>query len=138
LYPRRSKELFAYRYLLKKGGAPKQVWRVTDFVRDCELDGMTVSFIADAFCVTDLNKNGEAEIWMAYILNCAGDPGPMTMKIIMYEGGKKYAVRGNTRSLVTENEYAGGEYTLDAAFASGPAVFSAFAKELWEKYKNQS
>jgi hypothetical protein len=55
----------------------------------------------------------------------------------MYEGSRKYAVRGETRSRVYENEYAGGDYTLDAAFASGPPEFASFARELWEQYKNQ-
>ena len=135
---KRSKELSANRYLLEKDGTVKHVWRVADFVRDCDLEALTVSFIKDAFRITDLNNNGEAEVWMSYVLRCAGDPGPMTMKTIMYEGAQKYAVRGETRSRVSENEYAGGEYTLDAAFASGPAEFAAFAKELWAEYNNQN
>jgi hypothetical protein len=134
---KRSKELFAYRHLLEKDGSVKQVWRVTDHVRDCDLDALTVSFIRDAFRITDLNNNGEAEIWMSYVLGCAGDPGPMTMKIIMYEGGKKYAVRGKTRSRVSGTEYAGGEYTLDAAFVSGPTEFAPFARKLWTEHKKQ-
>lgn len=133
----RTEELFAYRYLLEKDGTVRQVWRVTDYVRDCDLE-LAAFFIKDAFRITDLNKNGEAEIWMGYVLSCAGDPGPMTMKIIMYEGGQKYAVRGETRSRVSANKYAGGKYRLDAAFASGPPEFSAFAKRLWEEHKNQN
>ena len=141
-YPPRSKELFAYRFLIKKGGKFEQVWQMTDSVRDCDLDGMTVSFIPEAFRLTDLNNNNKAEIWMTYVLQCAGDPSPITMKIIMYEDGKKYAVQGETRALVAHFEngekiYAGGEYVLDKAFNSGPKEFAAFAKELWEKYKNR-
>ena len=124
-----SKELFAYRFFLHDNY--KQVWQVRDFVRDCEVD-MTVSFVLDAFRITDLNGDSNAEIWMTYMLNCAGDISPNTMKIIMYEGEKKYAVRGKAK-----NDFMGGEYTMDAAFASGPSEFSDFAKEMWEKYKNQ-
>ena len=134
----KDKELFAYRFLLHNNGSVEQVWQVADYVYDCELDGMNADFDRDAFRITDLDKNGVAEIWMTYALGCRGDPGPMTMKIVMYEGGKKYAVRGETRSRVTETEYAGGGYTPDAAFASGPAEFAAFAKQLWEHYKNKN
>ena len=134
----RSKDLFARRFLLKNGGAVEQVWRVTDYMRDCDLDGFDARFITDAFRITDLDNNGLAEIWVPYILQCAGDPGPMTMKIIMYEGDKKYAVRGETRSSVGDNTYAGGEYTLDPAFTGSPAEFRHFATQLWEKYKNMN
>jgi len=124
-----SKELFAYRFFLKDHD--KQVWQVRDFVRDCEVD-ITVSFVLDAFRITDLNGDGNAEIWMIYMLNCAGDITPHTLKIIMFEGEKKYAMRGKA-----QNDFMGGEHTMDAAFASGPSEFSDFAKEMWEKYKKQ-
>ncbi len=110
---------------------------MTDFVRSCYLDGLTASFIEDAFRVTDLDKNGLAEVWVAYVLDCAGAPGPMTMKIIMYEQGRKYAMRGQSRSLVNENDYRGGKYQFDEAFVSGPPQFRAFAEELWAEYKTQ-
>ena len=144
LFPPRSKELYAYLFDYNMfEGAFRQVWRMTDFVRDCEWNTMNVSFIEDAFRITDLNKNGDVEIWMAYVLECSGEPSPKTMKIIMYEGNRKYAVRGETRALVADfgdpqkNVYAGGEYVLDPAFNGAPAAFVAFAKEMWEKYKNQ-
>lgn len=130
-----SKELFAHRFLLKKSGAAEQIWRVADYVRDCHLDALYAEFIMDAFRITDLNNNGQAEVWLPYILQCAGDPSPMTMKIIMYEGDKKYAVRGKTRSRVDENTYAGGDYAMDPALLGGPAEFSTFATQLWERYK---
>ena len=126
-----SKELFAYRFFLKDNN--KEVWRVRDFVRDCEVD-ITVSFVLNAFRITDLNGDGNAEIWMTYMLNCAGDVSPNTMKIIMYEGEKKYAVRG-----IVQNEFMGGELEteMNKLFASVPSEFRDFAKELWVKYKNQ-
>ena len=130
-----TKELFAYRFIPKEDNDAQQVWRVMDSVRDCDLDGMTAEFITDAFRMTDVNNNGLAEIWLPYILQCAGDPGPMPMKIIMYEGEKKYAVRGETRSWVGGDEYAGGECTLDQAFTDGPAELRKFAVQLWEEYK---
>ena len=143
-YTLRSKELFARRYVCQANEETvKSVWQVTDFVRDCSLEDMSVSFKEDAFRVTDLNGDGLSEVWMTYTLTCRSDPSPKTMKIIMYEGDRKYAVRGETRSLVAffdddaKNEYAGGDYVMDAAFANAPPAFTSFAKELWEQYKNE-
>ena len=132
-----DQELFAHRLLLKKDGSTEQVWRVTDYIYDCDLGGLDVAFNLAAFRLTDLNNNGVAEIWLTYVLGCRSEPGALTMKIIMYEGGQKYAVRGETRSHVTQTQLAGGSYKLDEAFAAGPAEFTAFAKQLWEKYKNK-
>ncbi len=134
---KRSKELSAYRYRLDKDGTIKEVWRVRDYVRDCDLDAMTASFITDAFHITDLDNSGTVEVWMPYVLQCAGDPGPMTMKIIMYQGTLKHAVRGETRSRVEANEFAGGDYTLDEEFAVRPAQFVDFARELWAKHRDR-
>lgn len=64
---------------------------------------------------------------------CHGDVSPVTMKIIMYEGNKKYAVRGDTRVSVSEGHTMGGEYTFDDAFKNGPAAFREYAKKLWAK-----
>jgi len=143
-YTLRSKELFARRYVCQANEETvKSIWQVTDFVRDCPLEDMSVSFKEDAFRVTDLNSDGLSEVWMTYTLTCRSDPMPKTMKIIMYEGGRKYAVRGETRSLVAffgddaKNEYAGGDYVMDAAFENAPPPFTSFAKELWEQYKNE-
>jgi len=144
MFPPRSKELYAYCFSFDPRELVfKQEWLVTDFVRDCNLNTMSVAFILDAFRITDLNADGKAEIWMTYILECSGDPSPKTMKIIMYEGNLKYAVRGKTRALVGDfgnpqkNVYDGGEYELDPVLKTAPVEYVKFAKELWEQYKNQ-
>jgi hypothetical protein len=139
LFPPRSKELFAYRFLMRPGGNTyEQAWRITDFVRECDLYEMYAAFVEDAFRITDLNNDGVAEIWVVYMLTCRGDITPRTMKIIMYEGGKKYAVRGEALSMnqysEDEFEYIGGGYTLDDAFNAAPE-YKDFAVDLWETFK---
>ena len=131
----RTKELFAQRFALQKEGGVTNAWKISDAVQDCELDEFEAAFITEAFHVTDLNNNGESEVWVPYILNCAGSPGPKPVKIIMYEGEKKYVVRAETRFQVTEGVFEGGDYSLDKSFTDGPAEFKAFAVELWEKHK---
>jgi hypothetical protein len=83
--------------------------------------------------ITDLNHDGKAEMWMMYKTVCHGDVSPSTMKIIMYEGSQKFAVRGTNRVKLSANKFLGGEYSFDDAFKTGPEPFREFAKQLWQK-----
>lgn len=124
----RNALLYAYHYLKNK-----QTWRVQDGVTDCPVD-LKAKFIKDAFAVTDLDNNGIAEIWLMYNVTCRGDVGPSEMKIIMYEGDKKHAMRGETKVSLSEKEvYGNGKYAFDDAFKKAPAVFRAYAQKLWAK-----
>lgn len=126
-------ELFAYHYV-RNGDSVKLLWRVYDYSKDCEFD-LSAEFIDEAFSVTDLDKNGIAEVWVMYEIQCTSDVSPPPAKIIMYEGNKKYAVRGSRRIRVSGQDYGGGEYTLDDNMKSGNPVFRKYAINLWEKYK---
>lgn len=123
--------LYAYHYQVK-GDNVKLTWKVSDFINECDLD-LNVSFIKNTFSVTDLDKDGKAEVWIMYEIQCTGDVSPGIMKIIMYEDGKKCAVRGTRKTRVSEKEYAGGEYFFDEAFKNGPEVFRKYASQLWKK-----
>jgi len=126
----RNAELFACHYLGKD--SLRLTWRVYDFIRDCPVD-LTASFVKNTFAVTDLDRNGQAEVWLMYRTVCHGDVSPSEMKIIMYENGKKYAVRGTSRIKVSEKDYEGGAYNFDPAFKAAPDVFKRYAKALWQK-----
>lgn len=77
-------ELFAFHFIVSKNEA-KQTWKVYDFINDCPVD-IEATFIKNTFQVTDLNKDGIAEIWLMYKTVCHGDVSPSNMKIIMYQG----------------------------------------------------
>jgi hypothetical protein len=124
-------ELFAYHFIVKDENAV-QVWRIYDFISDCPVD-IETKFIKNSFQVTDLNRDGVSEIWMMYKTVCHGDVSPCDMKIIMYQGQQKYAIRGQNKVQISENEFYGGEYKFDKAFADGPKEFLEFAKKLWDK-----
>lgn len=128
-------ELCAYHFIVS-GNEAKQVWRVYDYISDCPVD-IVASFVKNTFQVTDLNNNGFAEIWLMYKTTCHGDVSPCDMKIIMYEGNQKYAMRGESRVQVGildngEKQFLGGEYKLDENFKKGPKVFKEFAQKLWK------
>lgn len=127
-----EKSLYAYHYVLT-GGSYKQTWKVYDFVDECQTD-IIAHFVDKTFAVTDLNKDGKAEVWLMYKVSCQGGVDVVPMKIIMYHDNKKYAARGDTKIILPEGEY-GGEYTFDDAFKNGPAVFRQYAAKLWEHNK---
>ncbi|MBQ7618410.1 MAG: hypothetical protein IJS50_06000, partial [Desulfovibrio sp.] len=100
---------------------------------NCETS-LSLEFAKSSPIVTDLDHNGLAEVWLTYYLACRGDVSPEGMKIIMYENGQKYALRGET-FLHVDGQDLGGKYQLDSAFKKAPEVFRRFADQLWQKQK---
>ncbi|MEI9911297.1 MAG: hypothetical protein WDO71_17525 [Bacteroidota bacterium] len=49
----------------------------------------------------------------------------------MYEGDKKYALRGTSKVKVSATEYEGGEFTFDENFKNAVLVFRQYAEKLW-------
>ena len=129
----RDAALYAYHYLVS-GSSIKQTWKVYDYVEDCDLD-IDLYFVDKTFAVTDLNKDGKAEVWIMYKNSCRGDVSPAPMKIIMYQDNKKFAVRGTTKVQVSANEYEGGEFTFDDAFKKAPAELRQYAEKLWKHHE---
>lgn len=128
----RTAKLFAYHFI-EKGNNLEQQWKVYDFEKECPLD-ILASFSKESVQLTDLNKNGIPEIWMIYKTYCKGDVSPSTMKLIMYEGKQKYAMRGTSKVRVTEKEFVGGEYKFDKAFEASTSAIKKFAQQLWKKF----
>lgn len=86
-----SAELFARQYNLKDPAKPVVTWDMYDAELRCIFD-ITCAFINIA--TTDLDSNGIKETFIAYKTSCRSDVSPATMKLIMHEGKKKYALRG--------------------------------------------
>ncbi len=131
----RNAEIFAYHYIVSENKI-QQNWKIYDFVKDCEVD-VQANFIKNTLRVTDLNNDGIGEVWIMYKTTCTGDVSPAEMKIIMYQGKQKYAMRGENRVRVSEKEFVGGNYTFDKAFNESPKMFKEFAKNMWNNNINQ-
>jgi hypothetical protein len=125
--------LYAYHFIVS-GDSLRQTWKVYDYVKECPVD-MFLYFVEKSFIVTDLDKDGRAEVWIMYKSSCQGDVSPIPMKIVMYEDDKKFALRGTTRVQVSEKEYSGGSFTFDEAFTKGPATFRQYADKLWKQHR---
>lgn len=132
----RDAALYAYHYLLN-GDSTRLLWRVYDYNNGCGLD-LLLYFVEKAFAVTDLDRNGTPEVWLMYKNSCQGDVSPVPAKIILYEGNRKYALRGETRVKISATTTAGGQYVLDANFKNGNPLFRQYADRLWKQYKNET
>ncbi len=109
----------------------KEVWRAKDFVDACEFD-LTLELLEGSIEVTDLDDDGEPEISFLYQLACRSDVSPKVVKLLMYEGATKYALRGESREQVGEHEFMGGDFKADPAFARAPPKFLEFARAKWK------
>jgi hypothetical protein len=84
--------LYAFSYLKTAGGA-KLSWQLYDFADPCEFD-IEARYKPGSPAVTDLDKNGIAEVWLTYFAACKSDVSPSDMKIIMHQGDKKIRRKG--------------------------------------------
>ena len=70
-----SKDFYIY-YFRINDRQTDLVWKISDFVKDCEFD-IETHFIDDVLSVTDLNENGIPEIWTMYRFGCKSDVSPL-------------------------------------------------------------
>lgn len=125
-------ELFAYHFSDSIGNT-KHTWKVYDYVKNCPVD-IIAGFIERTLQVTDLDGDGTGEVWLMYKTGCRGDIGPDIVKIIMYQGRQKYAMRGEETIKTPNGASFGGSYVFDNAFGNAPEVFRKFAKSMWTKH----
>lgn len=126
-----SAKLSAVLYLKTDTGFVQQ-WKMNDFVNDCELD-MVCNYYDHHLSITDLDSNGVAEIMMVYALSCKGDVSPNEKKLILYEGGKKFALRGE-ELLIMKKDTVGGHFTPDVSFKNLPAIIQDSAVKHFQKF----
>lgn len=127
-------ELFAYLFIKSKSDSEyKLSWRIYDYTECFGVDWYN-GFVPKATTITDLDNNGIAEISIPYVLICRGGMDPGTMKIIMYEGDEKYALRGRTRLLCENATPYGGEFS-ESDNLKDNLVFQAFLIKHWNSNK---
>ncbi|CAM4115275.1 MULTISPECIES: M949_RS01915 family surface polysaccharide biosynthesis protein [Flavobacterium] len=123
-----------YAYLFQKGENENEYqrkWKIYDFTECFGVDWFT-GFIPKATTITDLNKDGIAEITIPYVLICRGGMDPGTMKIIMYEASTKYALRGETKLMCDSKNPYGGEYT-ESDNLKDNTIFKNFLLRHWNR-----
>lgn len=128
-------ELYAYLFEKKHNEDKFNFsWKIYDYKECFGVDWFT-GFIPKATTITDINKDGITEITIPYVLICRGGMDPGTMKIIMYENGVKYALRGLTMVGGCEGQYSyGGEYLASDNLKSSKS-FMSFLTKRWNTHK---
>lgn len=133
----RTRELYAYHYANRKTATYRLLRQIYDFEKDCPLD-IALAHLPNSLTVTDLDKDGFAEITFLYTNGCKGDVSPDALKLMLLENGAKYAIRGETTlyqgGKPMEGYANGTTKTVDASFAQAPKAFLAHANRQWEKH----
>ncbi len=127
----RSAMLFVEDWVVPTKGTPRNLLPVRDLETDCEMGDLTAKFHDAAFSVTDLDRDGVAEVTFGYELACRSDVSPATYKLVLLENGKKFILRGETKIRAYGDEPAGGTFTADPDETRWPVMFLAHAKLLW-------
>ena len=122
-------DLYAYGYADIYSNTPQRLWMMRDHVRHCEAS-VTAEFAEVSPVITDLDKDGNAEVWIIYYTGCRGDVSPEGMKIHLFDGIRRFSMIGETLVRTPDTEMGGG-YKMDPVFDKWPAVFREFAVELW-------
>ncbi len=134
----RDAELYAYHFI-KKGTSWNILWKIQDFEKNCSFD-LHVGLLPRSLSLTDLDSDGTAETSFLYKLTCRSDVSPSKLKLIMHEGDKKFAIRGNTK--LPPEMFGGESHTatqdnemkLDPLFAAAPSEFKTYAIKRWEEF----
>ncbi|QKX07043.1 hypothetical protein HN014_19705 [Aquimarina sp. TRL1] len=130
--------LYVYMFTKTKGDDTyKRQWRVYDYAKNYGVD-MYVGFIKKATTITDVDQDGTVEVSIPYRLIVRGGIDPGVMKIIVYEGTNKYALRGETAICLTkkkqETQEFGGTFKADKKIQQHKKLFK-FLTERWEQHK---
>jgi hypothetical protein len=106
-----------------------------DFVKNCEYD-LSFEFLNDFISVTDLDKNDIGEVTVIYKMTCASDISPWDIKLLMYENGIKYSIKGTTKTSLGNGETLGGEKFNNQSFESSPRIFFDYCNTMFERATN--
>lgn len=126
-------EVFVYLFQKTKNDLKfKLKWRIYDFT-ECVNKAIYSGFIKIATTITDLDKDGVSEISVPYLLICRERRTPGKMKIIMHEGNKKYALRGNS-AICDKGRPSKNQFNADKSLLNNK-LFYDFLNSRWEEHK---
>jgi hypothetical protein len=105
-----------------------------DFVKECDLE-LYFKIFTESMQVTDLDENGFGEVAVIYEKACTSDVSPADMKLILFENGNKYVIRGTTIAYMPNK--AGGELTVDKSFDNAAPILREHSIEIFKKHQQE-
>lgn len=127
-------EIYAYKFskVNEKDTSFKQVWKEHDFVTRCDFN-LVCGFLKGTN-ITDLDADGIGEVTFLYKTGCRREKVPMKLKLVMYEGSRKYTMQGTTVIVANEidAEKLDETRTKEGAWASLPEEITEFADKKWK------
>jgi hypothetical protein len=98
----------------------------------CDYDNVT-GFAEGSLQITDVDGDGVGEITFAYRVGCVSDMSPVTLKLLVLEGGEKYIIRGTTVIDFGDGDRVGGDKNVDASLKKAPAAIREHADAQWAR-----
>lgn len=97
-----NSHVYIYHFLKTKNEF-KQVRKLTDYVKNCDMDIFSKHNI-ESIELTDIDKDTIAEVSFSYTSDCSclEDGLPIVTKLMLITKGEKYAIRGAVNSKKTE------------------------------------
>ncbi len=84
-----------------------------DFVKECDFD-LIVKHVENPKLV-DIDRDNIGEIMFIYRLACTSDVSPSTQKLVVFEDGQKYILRGSTEVFGDGGDYTPGDEFINNA-----------------------
>lgn len=132
----RIQGLFTYHYVIDKKDTLRTLWKNIDQVSECSFKNINAKYLSKPI-ITDLDKDGTAEVWFVYQLGCRdNNKTPLVVKIALYIGKDCHMFKG-TQVILDGDKTIGGEVKPDKSFENLSQAHRDYALALWEKYKTE-
>jgi hypothetical protein len=113
-------------------GAWRQSWTIRD-VNDCPGLDSDAGFFASEVTFTDIDKDGRLEVTVPYRMFCGGGIEPATLKVILRQGERKLAIRGQQAIRFPRQTFGGEQAHDEALLAPRNAAFKRHLDAVWRK-----
>jgi len=131
-YPLEIFRWHGYHYASKGSNDYHIIREFVDYINKCEYD-LGMGFIKDAFRIKDLNKNNYAEIFVLYKYICCSDDSPMNMKLLVFENGEKFSIKGIAKNSDNRIDEYSGKMHINKNFDKADTIIKKTAIELFKR-----
>lgn len=133
--PSTSAEAHAYFWVKKHDSYV--TYRKDQWIEKCGPFDVLAVFLKKGFTVTDVDKNGWAEITLTYKHYCKSDVSPSELTLRMIERDKLYEMYGTTelKMGLEADAFVMKATRKDGSFAKAPVAFKTHIDKIWEKVK---